>query len=322
MRKKFLALAAALFLNFAPVSAEKAWTLPEHGLYLESGSKQSYLAEKIDKYFNTKPDAIKFEAPDGWNFETFDVDGVAVECLENPGAGTSRVVFQLHGGGYILPLSDVYRNFAVKQAVLADAAKIYMIDYRLAPDNIYPAALEDAVKAYKEILRRGANPREIIFIGDSAGGNLAVELSIYLRENNLPQPKVLILVSPWTTLETKMPSRKYNETRDLVLGKGSPLFDGVRKPAYAKGLKLKDPRLSPIYADLKKLPPMLIQAGGYELFLDESLALAKKAAADDVKVTLTVYPEMPHDFALILPTLQDSVESFREIRDFVNAHMN
>ena len=139
MRKKFLALAAALLLNFAPVSAEKAWTLPEHGLYLESGSKQSYLAEKIDRYFNTKPNAIKFEAPDGWNFETFDVDGVAVECLENPGAGTSRVVFQLHGGGYVLPLSDVYRNFAVKQAVLSDAAKTYMIDYRLAPDNIYHA---------------------------------------------------------------------------------------------------------------------------------------------------------------------------------------
>ena len=322
MRKKFLALAAALFLNFAPVSAEKAWTLPEHGLYLESGSKQSYLAEKIDKYFNTKPDAIKFEAPDGWNFETFDVDGVAVECLENPGAGTSRVVFQLHGGGYILPLSDVYRNLAVKQAVLADAAKIYMIDYRLAPDNIYPAALEDAVKAYKEILRRGANPREIIFIGDSAGGNLALELSIYLRENNLPQPKVLILVSPWTTVQTNLPSRKYNAERDLILGKGTPLYESVKKPAYTKGLNAKDPRVSPIYADLKNLPPMLIQAGGCELFLDECLALAKKAAADDVKATLTIYPGMSHDFALILPTLQDSVESFREIRDFVNAHMN
>jgi len=82
---------------------------------------------------------------------------------------------------------------------------------------------------------------------------------------------------------------------------------------------VKDARLSPIYADLKNLPPMLIQAGGYELFLDESVALAKKAAADNVKVTLTVYPEMSHDFALLLPELQDSLDSFKEIRNFINS---
>ena len=322
MRKKFLALAAALFLNFAPVSAAPAWTMPDSGVQLEGAAKKTYIAETLAAAYTPKNPNNSFEAPDGWAYEIFSLGKFNLEYLENPAGNSSRVVLQLHGGGYVLPLTNGHRNLAVRYGVLADAAKIYSVDYRIAPENIYPAALEDAVAAYKEILRRGTNPDEIILTGDSAGGNLALELSIYLRENNLPQPKMLILVSPWATVQTNLPSRKYNAERDLILGKGTPLYESVKKPAYTKGLNAKDPRVSPIYADLKNLPPMLIQAGGCELFLDECLALAKKAAADDVKATLTIYPGMSHDFALILPTLQDSVESFREIRDFVNAHMN
>ena len=102
------------------------------------------------------------------------------------------------------------------------------------------------------------------------------------------------------------------------MGKSTPLYALLDKSAYANGLKLDDPRLSPVYADLKGLPPMLIQVGGYELFLDECIELAKKAAADDVKVTLTVYPEMSHDFSMLIPQLQESVDSFVEIRNFIN----
>lgn len=108
----------------------------------------------------------------------------------------------------------------------------------------------------------------------------------------------------------------------MVLGKGTPMYAEVENPpSYAKGFSRTDPRLSPLYADLTGLPPMLIQAGGYELLLDDSTELLKKAAADNVNVTLTVYPGMPHDFALVMPELQESVDSFREIRDFVDAHM-
>ena len=99
------------------------------------------------------------------------------------------------------------------------------------------------------------------------------------------------------------------------------MFHEINHPTYAKGMNLSDPHLSPIYGDLTGFPPMLIQAGGYELFLDDGMKLAKKAAADNVKVTLTVYPGMSHDFALCLPELQDSIDSFAEIRDFINLNM-
>ena len=165
-------------------------------------------------------------------------------------------------------------------------------------------------------------PQDIVVFGDSAGGNLALALSLYLREHNKPQPGALILISLWTTFETNLPSRKNNADRDLILGKINPrMYNEVSKPSYGKGLAAKDARISPLYANLQGLPPMLIQAGGYEMFLDESVALAKKAAADGTVVTLTVYPGMSHDFALLLPELKNSIDSFKEIRDFVNLHL-
>lgn len=324
MRKIFLqALIAILVLiNFSATSAMPVWTLPSDGVKLDGRAKQNYVKSQMDVVFQRREGEehpfANFDTPDGWNWEKFEVDGVKVELLENPNATTERVVLQLHGGGYVLPLDNGYRNLGMVQGVLANAAQIYLVDYRTAPQYLYPAALEDAVKVYNEILRRGVDPKNIIVTGDSAGGNLALELSLYLKENNLPQPNCLVLISPWTTMQTNLPSRKYNDRRDLILGKGTPLNSEVAKPVYANGLKLNDPRLSPIYADLKGLPPMLIQVGGYELFLDECIELAKKAAADNVKVTLTVYPEMSHDFAILLPKLQESVDSFAEIRDFIN----
>jgi len=197
-----------------------------------------------------------------------------------------------------------------------------MVNYRLAPRHTYPAALDDAMTAYRFMLKKGYKPENIIVFGDSAGGNLALALSAKLKEEKLPQPALLILDSPWTTLETESPSRKESVKRDLVLGEINPgMFHEINHPTYAKGMNLSDPHLSPIYGDLTGFPPMLIQAGGYELFLDDGMKLAKKAAADNVKVTLTVYPGMSHDFALCLPELQDSIDSFAEIRDFINLNM-
>ena len=325
MRKIFSILVAALIaINFSITSAEEAWYLPVAGIKLDSADKQNYIRDKMNKYFHpaegTQP--AKFEVPNGWRYEKFEVDGVKMECLENPGATTERVVLQLHGGGYILPLGDGHRNLGIKQGVVAYASKVYLVDYKIAPQNIYPAALDDAVKAYTEILRRGSNPQDIIVMGDSAGGNLALELSLYLKQNKITQPKMLILISPWAAMDNDFPSRSFNSSRDLILGQNTPLYEEVVKTvSYAKGFDLKDPRLSPVYANLKNLPPMLIQVGGYELFLDEGIELAKKAVADGVKVTLTVYPEMSHDFALLLPELHESVVSFREICDFINQNI-
>ena len=324
MRRKILQLVTAILIlvNVGIVSAAEVWQLPENGLQLDGAAKQNYIADKMRAFFHPAPGQEikppKFEIPDGWNFEKFDIDGLPLECLTNPESKTNRVILQLHGGGYVLPLANGHRNLGIKQAVLADAAQTYFVDYRIAPQNTFPAALEDALKAYKFILDKNIPAENIIVFGDSAGGNLALALSLYLKEKNLPQPKCLILISPWTTMQNNLPSREYNAERDLVLGKGTALYDAVKNPIYAKDFNKKSPLLSPIYADLKNLPPMLIQVGGYELFLDECIELAKKAAADEVKVTLTIYPEMSHDFALMFPELQDSLDTFKEIREFIN----
>ena len=302
--------------------AAPAWQLPASGKTFSDDDKQAYVAERMTKLFSGEA-KITFDVPDKWTYEKFLIDGVKVERLANPKQKKSaRVVLQLHGGGYIWGLADSYRDIAVKQAVLCDAREVFLVDYRLAPENIYPAALDDAAQVYTELLNRGIDPKNIIVFGDSAGGNLALELSLYLKEKNLPQPAMLILLSPWATLETDLPSRTENADRDLILGKINPeMNSGVANPVYGGKIPLNDPRLSPIYADLKNLPPMLIQIGGYELFVDEGIELLKRATADGLDVTLTVYAGMSHDFALLLPELDDSIKSFAEIKNFVNLHM-
>ena len=327
MRSISLGILGAMLVTASPAMAAKAWQLPETGLKMESQAKQVYVAKEMGKFFHPqpgtpKPAAVKFEVPDGWSYHTFKVDDLKMEQVHNPAGKDGRVLLKFHGGGYVAGLHDRHRQMGVNQAVLTEAQNLYMVHYRLAPEHPFPAALEDAVKAYNYILAQGTQPENIMIIGDSAGGNLTLELVVYLKEHNIPQPKMLILVSPLTTLANDLPSREYNIDRDLVLGRNaSPLYKSVQESTYAKGTDLKNHQLSPLYADMKGFPSMLIQAGGYELLLDDSIELMRKAAADDVDVTLTVYPGMPHEFSLMMPELDDSVASFREIRDFVSRQM-
>ena len=294
-----------LFVNASPIWAEpQPLTIPSDGIVLQGQAKEKYVADYMKKFFSQMKPPAPFEAPAGWKMETVTVNGITLERMTADQKKSDRVLLQMHGGGYV------------------DAGEVYFVNYRLAPAHVYPAALEDAVAVYKELLNRGIKGENIILTGDSAGGNLAVELSLYLKENKLPQPGVIALASPWTTFEHKKgTSRYYNDEKDVILGKGTPLNIPVKDAKYKGKLSRKDPRLSPIYADLSGLPPMLIQAGGNELFLTESVRLAEKAAADGIPVTLTVYPGMSHDFALLLPEMQDSIDSLDEIADFANRYM-
>ena len=297
-----------------------------NALQLSLSEKQEYIEKKVNSVLHPAPDSkpYHFEAPEGWTLEKFTLGNVSVERLKADDLKTDRVILQLHGGGYTGGLSENHRLLGAKQGALIGASAVYYVNYRLALEYIYPAALEDAAEVYKELLASGIKPEKIIVIGDSAGGNLALELSLYLKENGISQPAALALISPWTTFEQNAPLRIKNVERDLVLGsKGFPLYQEVqvRKPSYAGDMQLNDPKLSPIYADLRGLPPMLIQAGGYELFLDDCLSLINRASSDDVEATLTVYPGMPHDFPLLFQELYETELSLREFQDFVERYL-
>ena len=295
-------------------------------LRLGMAEKQQYIENKIQSTLHPASDfkPYKFEAPEGWTIEKLTLNNVDVERLKAEHPKTDRVILQFHGGGYTNGLTEGHRLLGAKQGMLIGASEVYYVHYRLAPKNVYPAALDDAVAVYKALLSSEIKPENIIFIGDSAGGNLALELSLYLKENGLSQPAALALISPWGTFEQNAASRIKNRDRDLVLGsKGFPLYREVQviKPSYAGDMELNDPKLSPIYADLRGLPPMLIQVGGYELFVDDGLSLLNRALSDDVEATLTTYPGMPHDFPLLLPELYETELSLKEFRDFVERYL-
>ena len=298
---------------------------PAQGIILTGEAKQDYIQQQMDVLYYPPEDKkpTPFIAPEGWVYEKTAIGNVPVERLVPPNSSSKSVVLQLHGGAYMSGLTDLYRVFAVRQAEYTNAREIYCVDYRHAPIHRYPAALEDAATVYQGLLARGTKPSNIIIFGDSAGGNLAVELAIYLRDEGLPQPAALILLSPWADFAHKDgTSRTENFTKDKVLGKGTPFAPHLRSiPPYAGSLPLDDPRLSPLHADLSNLPPMLIQTGGYDLLLTEDEQLAEKVKADGTNVTFTVYPEMPHVFPLVLPELAESFAACEEIREFINQYM-
>ncbi len=326
--KTKVALAAAvlsigLFLSASPLRAEpQPLAIPANGIVLHGQEKEKYAADRMNAFFSQLKPPVPFEAPLGWKMETMTVNGITLERLTADQKKSDRVLLQMHGGGYVGGMSNNHRILGLRQATLANAGEVYFVNYRLAPVHVYPAALEDAAAVYKELLSRGIKGEDIILTGDSAGGNLALALALYLKENKLPQPGVIALASPWATFEHKRrTSRYYNYEKDVILGKGRPLYLPVKEAKYKGNMSRKDPRISPIYADLSGLPPMLIQAGGNELFLTESVRLAEKAAACGTPVTLTIYPCMSHDFALLLPEMQDSIDSLNEIADFANRYM-
>ena len=204
----------------------------------------------------------------------------------------------------------------------AAAGTIFMVDYRTAPTHQYPAALEDALIAYRYILEQGFSAGDIVVMGDSVGGNLALALAVRLREQGLPEPGVMALFSPWTSMTAAYPSRENSKERDQVLGviANPVMYNEVLRPSYAGSVPLDDPRLSPVNADLSGLPPVLIQAGQYDMFMDEAYDLLRKITATGGDVRFTIYPGMPHDFQIFMPELQESKDSFREVADFIDAH--
>ncbi len=323
-RRIFGCLAAAVLTVgcfYGSAWADNILTVPDKGLVLQGAAKQEYMANYFANALKEK--ATSFVVPEGWQQNVLSFENFTSEHFHRENSLQDKAILFLHGGAYVGKADNGYRLLCLKEAELLGANDVFMPDYRLAPKYVYPAALEDAAIMYQSMLEAGYDPKKIVFVGDSAGGNLAVSLAVYIRENNMPQPAALVLASPWGTMENKKgTSRYYNVHKDVIVGEGTPFYPAVLKAEYRGGLSRKSPLVSPIYSDLRGLAPMLIQAGGNELLLTECQQLAEQAAKCGVEVTLTVYSEMPHDFALVFPDMQESINSFKEMQNFVSRHMD
>lgn len=258
-----------------------------------------------------------WEVPEGYKLEKFNVSNVPVEHLI-PEKKNGKVIYQLHGGGYAVALLDLYRDTAVHYSQIACGAEVYSIDYRVAPANVFPAALDDAVLVYKWLLEQGHKSEDILFAGDSAGGNLVLVTALYLKENEMPLPKGIIALSPWACIETNKASVEENKDLDLLLGSsGLKLALEVMSPQYFKGEDLKNPYVSPVYADFKGFPSLLIQNGSYEVLRDDSLMVAKACKEAGVDVTQTTYEGQSHDFQLIFSESEAGMKAWDQIKEFI-----
>jgi monoterpene epsilon-lactone hydrolase len=226
-----------------------------------------------------------------------------------------EVVLQLHGGGYIGKMKNAYRDFAVLYARMPGERAVLSVDYRVAPEDPYPAALEDAYAAYQWLLEMGCRGSQIIVVGDSAGGGLALALCLYLKDKGEPLPKKLVLMSPWTDLAATGDSYETNFEKDPLFGNTTDSM--IYSNAYYGENDPKTPYISPLYGNYEGFPPMLFQVGGSEMLLSDSARAAKKAKAAGCEVQLTIYDEMFHVFQLGMKKMKESREAWKEIEEFL-----
>jgi epsilon-lactone hydrolase len=247
--------------------------------------------------------------PAGTRVEPADAGGVPAEWLVPAGAGADRVLVYFHGGAYQLGSPATLRHLVGLLAAGA-GARALSVDYRLAPEHPFPAAVEDAVTAYRWLLAGGTNPAHVAFAGDSAGGGLSLAALVALRDAGVALPAAAAVMSPWTDLALTGESLRTRAAVDVML---KP--DGMQETAdaYLAGQDPRHPYASPLYADLTGLPPLLIHVGDAEVILDDSVRLAARARGAGVAAELAIWDEMPHvwhAFAGLLPEADRAVEQF------------
>jgi len=228
-----------------------------------------------------------------------DANGVPAEWTVTPGADASSAILFLHGGGYVICSLDSHRHLAAEVG-RASGVRTLAIDYRLAPEHRFPAPVEDTLAAYRYLLDSGIRPERIALAGDSAGGGLVVAAMLAIRQAGLPLPACGWCISPWVDMEASGASFVDRAEADPTVQK--PMIQMMAE-WYLGGADPRHPHASPLYGDLRGLPPMLIQVGAAETLLDDSVALARTAGAADVRVDLQIWPEMIHIWHLYFPVL-------------------
>jgi monoterpene epsilon-lactone hydrolase len=243
--------------------------------------------------------------------------GVAGIEVVIAGTEPQGVLLYFHGGVYVIG-SAATSIPLVSDLIRRSGLKAITLDYRLGPEHPYPAAVEDARAAYDGLLAAGYQPGQIVLAGDSAGGGLAVATLLSIREAGLALPAGALLMSPYADLTLSGETLTLKEPFDAVL---TPAGLQARLADYVGGADARDPHMSPVFADLQGLPPLLIQVGSHEVLLSDALRLASRAAIDDVPVTLEVTPGVPHVFQAYAALLDEGSAALDRAADFVKARL-
>lgn len=247
-----------------------------------------------------------------------DIDGVRGEWSIVPGGDPSRVLLYFHGGGYCAGSALSHRRM-VTEAGRAGGVRTLALEYRLAPEHPFPAALQDALTAWDFLRRQGIAAEHIVVGGDSAGSGLALALMQTLRDASKPLPGCLWLISPWVDMTLTAATLETKDAVDALIHK--PYLAELIEAYVPKGLDCRDPLVSPLFADFKGAPPMLIQVGSAETLLDDAVGLARAAGAADVAVTLEVWPHMIHAWQLWNARLEPGRRALASAGGFMRQHL-
>ena len=242
--------------------------------------------------------------------------GVTAEWVAADGASDSRVVLYFHGGGYIIGSPRTHRPMMAHLS-RDSAARVLSLDYRLAPEHPFPAPVEDAVASYRWLLQEGFDPSRIALGGDSAGGGLTVAALVQIRYLGLPVPAAGVCVSPWVDMEGLGESMETRAEADPMVGRENLM---VSAKTYLGGADPRAPLAAPLYADLRGLPPLLIQVGDAEVLLDDSTRLAGIAREAGVKVQMDVWDDMIHVWPLFAPILPEGKQAIAQAGEFIKKH--
>jgi epsilon-lactone hydrolase len=257
-------------------------------------------------------------APKTVKVEKIDIDGIQAEWLTPLDANHEQVILYFHGGGYVTGSIETYRMMC---GLLANytGVKVLIPNYRLAPENPYPAALDDALKVYRWLLAQGYSSANIIVAGDSAGGGLSLATVLALRDKNESPPAAVVCLSPWADLTLKNETHTTKAKAEAVLR-----TDVLREWAlcYTDDTNLDNSLVSPIYADFHGFPPLLIQVGSDEILLGDSILLVERAKADGAQVELKIWDGMFHVWHVLGDLIPESKMAFEEIGQFVRAQFD
>ena len=253
--------------------------------------------------------------PADMQVEAVTVETLTAEWVSVPQAASSQVMLYLHGGGYIMGSCHSHRLLAAALAQ-ATGARVLVLDYRLAPEHPFPAALEDAQAAYRWLVTTGIKPEHIVLAGDSAGGGLALSTLLALRDAGQQLPAKAILLSPWTDLSVSGASILTRAERDFMITRDYLLAEAL---TYLGEQDPRTPLASPVFADLHGFPPLLIQVGSDEILLDDATRVAERAQQAGVAVTLDITEEMWHVWhaAAAVRYFPEGKAAFDQIADFV-----